>query len=235
VNRIDRLYAIVEELRARAPRLVPAPALADQFEVHIRTVERDISALQQAGVPIWSQRGGGGGYGIDPSRTLPPLNLSAREATAVAIALAAAGPIPYGGDARSAARKVAAVLAGEAAEHGDELASRIRVTRSSSAADRSRVTAIEDAVAARRVVTIDYVDGEGRATSRQVEAHGLYRGEGHWYLIGWCRLREGGRLFRLDRIGAVAATDEFAPGRDLDTVLGWVPGETERPSLTFVE
>ena len=57
VNRTDRLYALVEELRAVAPRPRSARRLAGHFEVSVRTVERDISALQQSGVPIYAEPG----------------------------------------------------------------------------------------------------------------------------------------------------------------------------------
>ena len=50
VNRTDRLYALVEELRACAPRRRSARELASLYEVSARTIERDIGALQQAGV-----------------------------------------------------------------------------------------------------------------------------------------------------------------------------------------
>src|SRR5215211_7403000 len=79
VNRTDRLYAIVEVLRATAPRARTARQLAERFEVSARTIERDISALQQSGVPIWATPGPGGGYSVDPEMTLPPLNLTADE------------------------------------------------------------------------------------------------------------------------------------------------------------
>ena len=62
MNRTDRLYAIVEVLRATAPRRA-ARDLADRFEVSVRTIERDISSLQQSGVPIWATPG---------RRRLPP-------------------------------------------------------------------------------------------------------------------------------------------------------------------
>jgi predicted DNA-binding transcriptional regulator YafY len=58
VNRTDRLYAMVEMLRASAPRPVSGRRISERFEVSVRTVERDISALQQSGVPIYAERAG---------------------------------------------------------------------------------------------------------------------------------------------------------------------------------
>ena len=51
MNRTDRLYALVEELRAAAPRARSAHRLAERFEVTVRTIQRDLLALQEAGVP----------------------------------------------------------------------------------------------------------------------------------------------------------------------------------------
>src|SRR5204863_72495 len=93
---------------------------ADRFEVSVRTVERDISSLQQSGVPIWATPGPGGGYSVDPSMSLPPLNFSADEATAIAVALAASGPIPFGDAARSALRKLVAAMSAANQEGGDD-------------------------------------------------------------------------------------------------------------------
>src|SRR5688500_8688735 len=65
VNRTDRLYALVEALRAIAPRHRSARELAARFEVSVRTIERDITALQESGVPIYAEPGRKGGYAID--------------------------------------------------------------------------------------------------------------------------------------------------------------------------
>jgi predicted DNA-binding transcriptional regulator YafY len=228
VNRTDRLYAIVEELRARSPRPVSRQWLAGRFEVSPRTIERDVAGLQQAGVPIWSQRGREGGYGIDARHTLPPLNLTTREATAVAVALAAASDAPYAADARTAAAKVAAVLTGGA---GTATATRIRVSPSPPVASPDVVAAVEEAVAAGLVAELSYRDREGRTTRRQVECHGLYASGRDWYVVGWCRLRDDRRLFRLDRIATISVLPVPVAERDLDEVLGWVPVPAERPSL----
>jgi predicted DNA-binding transcriptional regulator YafY len=63
VNRTDRLYAVVEELRAVAPRPRPAWRLARKYEVSTRTIERDILAPQDAGVPVYAQPSPPGGPG----------------------------------------------------------------------------------------------------------------------------------------------------------------------------
>ena len=90
MNRTDRLYALVEELRAVAPRARSARLLAGKYEVSTRTIERDILALQESGVPIYAQAGRRGGYVIDKARTLPPVNFTAAEMVAIAVSLAGA-------------------------------------------------------------------------------------------------------------------------------------------------
>ncbi|HET7094776.1 MAG TPA: HTH domain-containing protein, partial [Thermomicrobiales bacterium] len=107
MNRTDRLYALVEALRARAPRTMRAAELAARFEVSTRTIERDLLALQEAGVPIWAQPGPGGGYGLNVDATLPPLNLTPAEAVALAVALAAAPATPFAAAGHSAMQKLA--------------------------------------------------------------------------------------------------------------------------------
>jgi predicted DNA-binding transcriptional regulator YafY len=218
VNRTDRLYAIVEVLRATAPRARAARDLANRFEVSVRTIERDISSLQQSGVPIWATPGPGGGYSVDPSMSLPPLNFSADEATAIAVALAASGPIPFGDAARSALR---------------ELVARIHLLQQRGHLDVTPVMrAVETAVADRKVLELDYVDRSGQRTERRlVEPYGLAGGQDHWYLMAWCRLRGGGRSFRLDRMQGARVTDERAPERELHEVAGEIASFARETSL----
>jgi predicted DNA-binding transcriptional regulator YafY len=229
VNRTDRLYAIVEELRARAPRTLRAGDLAERFEVSVRTVERDILALQEAGVPIWSQRGPRGGYALDPRRTLPPLNLTAEEAVALATALAVAGPMPFADAARRARLKLAAVMTSTDTAEAQALADRIRVAPPRIAPAKV-IRTVERGISQRLALDLVYEDRFGNETQRVVEAHGLFSSSTGWYLIGWCRMREGGRIFRLDRIHEATATDEVIPHRDLDEVLD-APFPVLTPSL----
>src|SRR3954453_14311961 len=111
MNRTDRLYALVEELRARAPRTMRAVELAERFSVSTRTIERDLLALQEAGVPIWAQPGPGGGYSLNVDTTLPPLKLPPAQAAALAPALAPTRGMPFAEAGRSALKKLAGVMA----------------------------------------------------------------------------------------------------------------------------
>lgn len=215
MNRTDRLYALVEELRAVAPQWRSAKWFATRFEVSSRTIERDLSALQQAGVPIYATAGRRGGYAIDVQHTLPPLNLSAAEVAAVATALAADTATPFTHAGRTALQKILAVLGEVDAEGVRELASRIRVF--DHADGQSRPSAVvERAIVARQVLDITYRDKTGQASMRAVEPVAVLGVRPHWYLWAWCRSRQAPRSFRLDRITDAVMTGEAIPDRGLD-------------------
>ena len=127
MNRIDRLYALVEELRAAGPRGRTARQLAGHFEVSVRTVERDLSALGQAGVPLATKQGRTGGYTLDRSMSLPPLNFTSREATAVAVALSRSDHVLFARDARSALQKIVAAMPERALEEARAAAAKVRL------------------------------------------------------------------------------------------------------------
>lgn len=224
MNRTDRLYALVEELRAVAPAWRSAGDLAGRFEVSRRTIERDLSALQQAGVPIYATPGRRGGYAIDTDHTLPPLNLTPGEVTAVATALAAEGSTPFTASGRSALQKMLAALRDVDTESAQALARRVRIYDRS--VERARPPGVvEHAIIQRRVVTLDYVDKQGVPTDRTVEPVAVIGVSPNWYLWAWCRLRSAPRAFRLDRIRGARLHDEVAPDRGMD------PASVEIPDL----
>jgi predicted DNA-binding transcriptional regulator YafY len=235
VNRTDRLYALVEELRAVAPRPRSARQLAGRYEVSTRTIERDILALQESGVPVYAVTGRRGGYVIDKARTLPPLNFTAAEMVAMAVSLAGAEATPFAAALRSALRKVLAAAPAAQTAQAAQLADRVRLIGTGragrsgpapqaadgpGAADGAPpALAIQEAITARHVLRLRYRDRHDVMTCRDVEPVAFAGTQSHWYLVGWCRLRQGTRAFRLDRIHAAADTGEPAPHRsygDLD-------------------
>jgi predicted DNA-binding transcriptional regulator YafY len=214
VNRTDRLYALVEELRAVAPRPRSARWLAGRFEVSVRTVERDISALQQTGVPIYAEPGRRGGYCLDKARTLPPVNLTAGEAVAMALALHRLDGTPFQVAAASGLRKLLAAMQTDDAAAARELAGRVHLVGRVGPAPRVP-RLIADALPARRGRRIRYGDRAGVATVRDIEPLGYVGGPTHWYLVAWCRLRRSIRAFRTDRIVGATVTAEVPPPRRL--------------------
>ncbi|GAA5612202.1 YafY family transcriptional regulator [Streptomyces platensis] len=218
MNRTARLYALVEELRAAAPRPLTVAALAARFEVSGRTVQRDLQALMETGVPVRTTPGRGGGWSIDPDMTLPPIHFTTEEASALAVALAAAdAAAPYAAAARTAAQKIAASMSGPASAAAQDLAARIVALPSP--AHATVRTAVEQALTTHTVLRLSYTDAAGRVSDRVVEPAGLLTAKGRWYLIAWCRTRQAGRGFRLDRITAAAPTTEQAQPHDLTELL----------------
>jgi predicted DNA-binding transcriptional regulator YafY len=216
VNRTDRLYALVEELRAVSPRPRSASWLADRFEVNRRTILRDLDTLGQAGVPIWAMPGRGGGYVLDRERTLPPLNITAQEAIAVGVALEQLAGTPFQMAARSALTKLLSVMPRESYEAARALAERVHLGASWLISDDRVPGVLQDALARGEVLRIRYVDRNGAATDRFVEPLGLLATAHGWYLFAWCRTREDVRAFRLDRVESAESTGETAPPRPLD-------------------
>ncbi|MEV4213525.1 WYL domain-containing protein [Micromonospora sp. NPDC049662] len=206
MNRTDRLYALVEELRAVSPRPRSARWLAVRFEVSSRTIERDIGALQQAGVPIWAESGRTGGYVLDRAHTLPPVNLTAAEAVAMAVALHRLAGSPFAGPGATALRKLLAVLPAADAAEAHRLAGRVHLVGDGPATPVPATVA--HAVTARRVLRIRYDDRAGVDSLRDVEPLGYLGNSHHWYLVAWCRLRAEVRCFRTDRIREVEALPE---------------------------
>ena len=235
MNRTDRLYALTEELRRAGPRGRTGAQLAEHFEVATRTIKRDVTALQEAGVPVWATAGPGGGYALDPAATLPPLTFSAREATAIAVALSLSRDLPFAPDGRTALTRLLGAMRPEDREAAAALGGRILfrsgagATADGSPLRRRRPTAarvVDEAIRDQVVVIIDYTDAAGEATERRpVEPLTYALTRDHWYLLGWCRRRRGGRWFRLDRIDRAVLTTEHVAPRDLEEVFGPIPDD----------
>lgn len=226
MNRTDRLYAIVEELRSAPPSGRTAAWLAERFEVSTRTVKRDVAALQQSGVPIWATAGPGGGYAVDPAATLPPLTFTAGEAAAIAAALGSLPDLPFAAEGRSALTKVRAAMSEAGRTSAGELGTRIWVREGEGGAQPEVSRVLNEAVSTGVVVVLDYVDAAGRATHKRPVEPLAYANTGRdWYLLAWCRRRRAGRWFRLDRVQAAWLTGEpFAP-RDIRETFGDPPDD----------
>ncbi|HLK01021.1 MAG TPA: WYL domain-containing protein [Streptosporangiaceae bacterium] len=224
MNRTDRLYALVEELRACAPRRRSARELASLYEVSSRTIERDIGALQEAGVPIYADTGRSGGYTVDKSLTLPPLNFSPAEAVAMAVAMAQVNAGPFEVAARSAVKKIVAAMSESNLVAARDLAGRVRLLEPVVAPKAAPVpSVIEQAIVARRVLWISYLDRDGNISERDVDPIVFMAGPHGWYLVAWCRVRDAARCFRVDRIQHAEVTGLTAAPHAFEEIASCVP------------
>ncbi len=112
MKRTERLFAIAEYLRGRRTGAT-AESIAERFGVTIRTAYRDLASLRDADLPLVAERGRGGGYALDKSYSLPPVNFNAREAAVLISAgqwLTEMRMIPFAATLASAVDKVRAAL-----------------------------------------------------------------------------------------------------------------------------
>lgn len=205
MKRVERLHALSEMLRRSGSRGCTAERLANEFGVSVRTIKRDLDALENSGAPIWSRPGPRGGYGLATQAALPPVSLTPAQAVALLAAVSAAPDAPYADLASVAVRKIMDVLDPRTRVRVDELARRIWVNTEQSGTRAVR-SALEEAMSEQRVVRIRYAAQDGAQTIRDVEPVVFASTNGHWHLIAWCQLRDGMRWFRVSRIEHATAT-----------------------------
>ena len=230
MNRTDRLYAIVEELRAAGRRGRNAEWLARRFEVSTRTIKRDIAALQAAGTLVSGQDGRGGGYQL-AAGSLPPVELTSAEVAAIAVALGAAPDLPFAPDARTALTKLFRTMSAPQREEVARIMGRVWVRASKTlwrGATRTSARNIDEAIRRNVAVTIDYEDAAGRLTNKRfIDPLAVARTGGRWYVLAWCHRRKAGRWFRFDRIRRVTLTRTPVTARELSAVFGEPPADAQ--------
>ena len=199
----SRLFAIAEALRARRTG-VTAQQLADRFGVTLRTIYRDLDALQDAGLPIKADRGRGGGYALDKNYQLPPVNFTAREA-ALLVALARLAVeqrlIPFPNAIQRAADKVKSALTTSAQRELLDLVGELQLVGVPALpAPASVRDAIETAWFETRALRIVYVKSNNTPSPRLVRIRNLVF-DRQVTLLNCVDLETGNdRQFRLDRI-----------------------------------
>jgi predicted DNA-binding transcriptional regulator YafY len=206
-RRADRLLLLLEQLRSR--RVCTAAELSAALEVSARTIYRDIEALVGAGVPVRGEAGVG--YVLDPGYYLPPLNLTAEEAEALALGarvLATWSDGAVAAQAGSALAKIRAVLpaAGQSGIDQDIFWAPQWVTPSAPAVD---LLELKRAAQHRRVLEIEYETLNGTRSVRRVRPLSVSFFGPVWLLIAWCENVGDFRCFRLDRILALAPTGDM--------------------------
>jgi predicted DNA-binding transcriptional regulator YafY len=175
MKRTERLFALAEHLRGRRTG-VTAESLAERFGVTIRTMYRDLDALRTASLPLVADRGRGGGYALDRSYTLPPVNFTVREAALLLLAgrfLVQMRVIPFAAPLERALDKVRAALPAAAQRDLTRLEGRLSfVGVPAHGAIPQVLDMIERAFFEGITLAITY-EGPGGTTKRRIKVDGI--------------------------------------------------------------
>ncbi|MGA8550370.1 MAG: YafY family protein [Stellaceae bacterium] len=228
MRRADRLFDIIQTLRTAA-RPVTAAALAEGFEVTVRTVYRDIAALQASRVPI--EGAPGLGYVLRRGFDLPPLMFTTQEVDAIAVGVRLLRRL-RDPKLQAAAQSVLAKLSVVIPEplQSQLIAAPVYV----SDGDAPSVTGLDlaqlrDAIRDNRKLAITYIDEEGRRSQRTIWPIAIAYYVDATLVGAWCELRRDFRHFRVDRIqGSQLLEDRFPPDNGR-LMAEWLALRKERP------
>ncbi|MDR6786344.1 putative DNA-binding transcriptional regulator YafY [Pedobacter africanus] len=200
ISRLPRLTAILTCLQTK--RLSTATELAEKFEVSVRTIYRDIRALEAAGIPIFTEEGKG--YSLVDGYRLPPVSFTESQANALITAeqlVLRNKDASFVKEYTEAITKIKAVLKENTKDKADLLSKRIAIRNNlQNSSTSNNLSVVQLALTGFNLIEIAYRDEQAQETIRVLEPFALYSTQENWILIAFCRLRNDYRTFRLDRI-----------------------------------
>lgn len=197
MNRVDRLFGILIFLQSQ--RYIPAERIASRFNISIRTVYRDIKALDSLGIPVGheSQKG----YFIMNGYFLPPLGITAEEANSLLLVEALVKGFADQSVSRhldSLFTKIKSVVKQSQKAELEKMQERIRIQVPPCLnSQKEFLSGIQQAISAGEILRITYKDKSGNSSKREIEPVGLVFYALTWHLIAWCHLRNEYRDFKV--------------------------------------
>jgi predicted DNA-binding transcriptional regulator YafY len=211
-KRLSRLVAILTTLQTK--RLITSKSLAEKFGVSTRTIYRDLKTLEQAGVPILTEDGKG--YSLMDGYKIPPVMFTENQANALILAeqlVLKNKDSSLINDYAEAIDKVKAVLRQSEKDKANLLSERTMFGKIKEFERNSNsLSALQNALTNFYLINLDYISAENIKSKRTVEPFALINTMESWLLVAYCRLRNGFRFFRLDRIKTLQILSEkFTP------------------------
>jgi predicted DNA-binding transcriptional regulator YafY len=207
MNRIDRLLGMLTQLQSK--KYVTAEKLADKFNISVRTVYRDVKALGELGIPVSFEQHKG--YFIMQGYFLPPVSFTTEEANALLLTEALVQGFADKSIQTHYANvltKIKAVLRTSQKEKVEDLTRNIKLqVPSCFQQDYEYLSSIQDAIAVKCMLDMEYKTKNGATTRRQVEPIGLVFYALNWHLIAWCHKRQEYRDFKVSNIQQLKKMD----------------------------
>ena len=208
MNRIDRLFGILTTLQSK--KYVTATQLADKYEISVRTVYRDVRALEELGIPVSFEQPKG--YFIVQGYFLPPLSFSVDEANSLILMASLAEKFADKSIARhsnNALAKIKTVLKSSVKDQTNRFSDHINVyIPESEKTENDFLIDIQTAIAKQIIIAIEYADNQGVKTTREIEPIGLVFYNMQWHLIAWCWKRNDYRDFKVKQVSNITCTEQ---------------------------
>lgn len=200
-KRLSRLTSILTQLQTK--RLIKANELADKFSVNIRTIYRDIKALEKAVVPVLTVEGRG--YSLMEGYRIPPIMFTETEANALITAeqiISTNKDTSFVKEYKEAISKIKSVLRQNTKDKANLLSDRVVIRQNQNNEITSNYLSVLQLSLTNFTLTkISYQSvGNKIATTRTIEPFAIFSTHDNWILVAYCRLRKDFRAFRLDRI-----------------------------------
>ncbi|OFG64053.1 helix-turn-helix transcriptional regulator [Listeria monocytogenes] len=213
--KVDRLMSIVLILLDK--ERISAQELADRFEVSLRTIYRDIDAIDLAGVPIRSTPGVGGGFEIMSNYKMDSKVFSTADLSAILMGLSSLSNMVRGDELINALAKIKSFIPADRTKEIELKANQIYIDLSQWTGNNNiqpHVEIIKVALQENKLLTFEYIAHQGNKTVRIVEPYQLVMKSSHWYLYGYCQNRNDFRLFRLSRMSGLKILEDTFTLRD---------------------
>lgn len=211
--KIDRLVSMIMILLEK--RRIGAQELADMFEVSLRTIYRDIDAINMAGIPVRGISGVGGGFEVMPEYKLDQKLFTVDDLSAILMGLSSLSGMIRGNELVRALAKVKRFIPADRAESIELKVNQLYVDITpwmGPCCIQPCFEMIQSALQESKLLAFDYVAHHGKKTARTVEPYQLVLKSSRWYLHGYCYMRNDYRLFRLSRMSSMQMKAEtFTP------------------------
>ncbi|MFC1568694.1 helix-turn-helix transcriptional regulator [bacterium] len=199
--RIDRMLAITVMMLNRDR--VTARELAEKFEVSVRTIYRDLQAIDQAGIPIMSYSGNQGGYGIMDTFRIDRQYLTFDDIVSMVSTLRGINTTLENRELDTAIEKITNLVPRTKSAELKKISQQIVVDivpLGYTHRQKERLKDVHAAVSEERLLEFEYCNTKGEHTTRSVEPMTLIFKGYAWYLFAYCHLKDDYRLFRLSRM-----------------------------------
>lgn len=198
---VNRLFEIIYILLER--KTITAKELAEKFEVSTRTIYRDIDILSSAGIPIYANKGKGGGIGLLDDFVLDKSILTDEEQNQILFALQSMEKISN--------KEEIDILEKMSSIFKKSKNNWIEVDFSDWGTNEDKDNTfkiIKEGILNQKVLEFIYYSSYGEETKRKIEPLQLYFKDKAWYLKAYCRLKQDYRLFKTSRMKNIKLLDE---------------------------